>query len=84
MKLAHIADRVAADIYRQPICHEISTETVIRFRADIETGSDLSCSDLDRLCDMIKARLNNPYRYRKTCSAWNTLCSKTIVVTRAK
>jgi len=66
MKLAHIADRVAKDVYTRPINPDISTSAVVRDAADMATGGDLSTSMLDRLCDMIEARLCNPFKYGMT------------------
>lgn len=59
MKLSHIADRVAADVYTRPINPNTSTSAVVRDACDIATGSDLSTSMLDRLCDMVERRLRN-------------------------
>ncbi len=64
MKLAHIADTVAKDVYTRPINPDISTSAVVRDAADMATGGDLSTSMLDKLCDMIEARLRDPYKYK--------------------
>jgi hypothetical protein len=58
MRLAHIADRIATDIYTRPIDHEVRLSAVIRDACDQATYSDLPCSTLDRLADMVERRLN--------------------------
>jgi hypothetical protein len=64
MKLAHIADKVAADIYTRPMLQfAVCRDAVIRDAADFATGGDLSTSMLDRLCDMVARRLAGPVRY---------------------
>lgn len=59
MKLAAIADKVARDIYTRPIHPDIPGDTVIRSACDLATGGDLSYSMLNRLCDMVHARLHS-------------------------
>ncbi len=59
MKLAHIADKVAMDVYTRPINPNVPQAEIVRDACDLATGSDLSTSMLDRLCDMVKHRLQN-------------------------
>jgi hypothetical protein len=59
MKLAHIADRVAMDIYTRPISTIYSTPHVVRDACVTATGGDLSTSMLDRLVDMVERRLRD-------------------------
>lgn len=59
MKLAAIADRVARDIYTRPIIYTVPQSTQIRDACDIATGGELPPSTLDRLCDMVHARLHD-------------------------
>jgi hypothetical protein len=59
MKLAHIADKVAADVYRRPISNVISQREIVRYACDLATDQELSVSMLDRLCDMVQRRLRN-------------------------
>jgi len=78
MRLAHIADRVARDLYTRPIdpwrpgasvmrhaCYD-----ALRDACDLATGSDLSTSLLDRLADMVEARLRHPERYKALRPLW--------------
>jgi len=66
MKLAAIADAVARDIYTRPINPWRGTYEAIRDACDIATGSDLAPRLLDRLTDMVEARVQNPTRYAVT------------------
>ncbi len=60
MKLAHIADQVAADIYTRPIHPTRSQASVILDACDTATGGALSPKALDRLVDMVERRLAKP------------------------
>lgn len=64
MKLTHIADKVAADIYRQPIDPDKRTADAVRDACGGYTAGDLSMSMLDKLCDMVERRLNGPRFWR--------------------
>lgn len=64
MRLAHIADRVATDIYTRPINHDVPISAVIRDVCDHATYGDLSASMLDRLADMVERRLNGDRFWR--------------------
>ncbi len=57
MKLAHIADDIAADIYTRPIHPTRSQASVILDACDTATGGGLRASTLDRLVDMVERRL---------------------------
>jgi hypothetical protein len=59
MKLAPIADRVAAEVYVAEIDPWHAQESVIRDRADFASDCELSTWQLDLLCDMIRKRLRN-------------------------
>jgi hypothetical protein len=62
MKLAHIADKVAMDIYIRPINPNVSTTSVVRGACDAATAYVLPQSALDRLCDMVERRLRDSIR----------------------
>lgn len=71
MKLAHIADRVAAEFHRGVPCNPyLGGYDAIRDACDGATGGELSTSMLDRLADMVARRLDKrtpfmpPYDWR--------------------
>jgi hypothetical protein len=70
MKLAHIADKVAADLYRQPINGWVSQLAMIRNTCDRATCRNLSISMLDRLSDMVERRLKKNAVKIAECSGY--------------
>lgn len=58
-KLTPIADQVAADLFaREPDPNHVRF-AVLRDACDIATGGDLPTNTLDRLTDMVEARLTS-------------------------
>ncbi len=74
MKLAHIADKVAADIYTKKINPHVSTHDVVRDACDMKTTAERSEEALAAIKDLIgwaRADMESSYESGATAQGDN-------------